>query len=127
MARLVCSITQTHCAQILASNLLDMVDSLNQVWHKYFWVFCCWEVAESRHSLVHCAWDLVCSLLRHLGRIRPVILASEHVDRTVLSIYGRDPRTAIPTAKIEVQVAVEDLEYPSGTDSNIDTGLDLTP
>lgn len=65
--RLVRTITQTHGAQTLAPDLLNVIDSLEKVWYESLWVLCRRKMTESRHSFVLGTRDLVCSFLRHLG------------------------------------------------------------
>jgi hypothetical protein len=58
---------------------------------------------------VHRSWDLVCRLLSHLWGVGPVVLAGQHVYGAVLGIDRSYARTSVPTSKVEVEVAVEDL------------------
>lgn len=62
----VSAVAQTHSAQTLAADLLDVLDGLEKVWHKRLRVLSGWEVTKTWHSLVLCARDLVCSLLGQL-------------------------------------------------------------
>lgn len=103
-------LTQPHRAQIPRPNLLNMLHRLNQMRHKLGRVLRRREVAQVRHSLVHRAGDLVRRLLRHVGRVGPVVFAGEHVDGAGVCVDGGDAGAAVPAAEVEVEVAVEDLE-----------------
>jgi hypothetical protein len=101
-------IAQSHRAQILTSNLLNMVNRLNQMRHKLCRIFCGRKVAQVRHGLVNSARYLVCSLLRHLRCVGPIVLASEHIDGTALRVDGRHARPAIPAPKVEIKIPMKD-------------------
>ena len=106
---LIRAIPQPHITQVSRPNLLNMLNGLDQMRHKLSRVLCGGEMAEIRHGLVHGAGNLVGRLLRHLGCVGPVVLARQHVDGAALRIDGGDARAAVPAAKVEVEVAVEDL------------------
>ena len=55
------------------------------------------------------ALDLIRRLLRHLGRIGPIILAREHVHRTRVRVDTCHARAAVPAAEVEIEVTMEDL------------------
>lgn len=113
---LIRSIAQPHVTHILRANLLDVINRLNQVRHKLCRVLCCGEMPQARHRLVHSTRYLVRRLLRHVGRIGPVVFAREHVHGTALCVDGRDAGSAVPAAKVKVEVAMEDLyqfQYPN--------------
>jgi hypothetical protein len=67
--RSVSAIAQTHGAQTLAPDLLDMFNGLNKVRHERLRVLSRWKVTKTWHGLVLSARDLVCSLLRQLRRV----------------------------------------------------------
>lgn len=104
------AVAQTHGTQSLASDLLDVVNCFNQMGYECLRVFGRWEVSQAGHSLVFGSWYLIGSLLRHLGRVRPVVLAGEHVHRAAVGVDGGNARATVPAAEVEVKVAVEDLE-----------------
>ena len=64
LKHLVSAVAQTHSAQTLAANLLNVIDSLEKVRHECLRVLSGWEVTKTGHGLVLGARDLVCSLLR---------------------------------------------------------------
>lgn len=85
-----------------------MLNRLNQMRHKLLRILRRRKVAQLRHGLVHSSRDLVRRLLTHLWCIGPVVLAREHVDWASLRVDGGHAGAAVPSAKIEVEVAVED-------------------
>ena len=107
---LICPIPQSHGTQIVRPDLLNVLNCLNQMRHEFGWVLCSREMTQIRHALVHGTWDLFGRLLRHLGRVRPVVFAGEHVYGAALRVDGCDAGAAVPAAKVEVEVAVEDLD-----------------
>jgi hypothetical protein len=101
------TIPQPHSAKTLAPDLLNMVNCLNQMRHKFLWVLRSREMAQVWHSLVHSTRDLVCSLLRHFWSIGPVVLACEHVYWASLCVDRCYTRPTIPATEIEVEVSVK--------------------
>jgi hypothetical protein len=120
-------ISQTHSAQTLTPNLLNMLNSLNQMRNELRRVFSGREVSQVGHNLVHSASNLVCSLLRHLGSIRPVVLAREHVDWATLCVDGCHARPAIPAAKVKIEIPMKNTEMMLDTEFGVSTLFELSP
>lgn len=87
-----------------------MLDRLDQVRDELLRVLRRREVAQLRHSLMFRALYFVRCLLRHLRRVRPVVFAGEHEDGAGVRVDVRDAGAAVEAPKVEVEVAVEDLE-----------------
>lgn len=64
-------------------------------------------MTQSLHSLLLASRDLIGRLLRHLRRVGPVILASEHINRTGLGIDIFHTRSPIPATEVEVEIPVK--------------------
>lgn len=107
------TVAQTHRAQIVRPDLLNVLNSLDQMWHKLGWVLRCREVAQVWHRLMHCTWDLICRFLRHLGCVGPIVFASQHVYGAVLCIDRCDAGATVPAAEVKIEIAVENLRYVS--------------
>ena len=76
--------------------------------HKFLRLFRRWEMSNVRHSLVFRAWNLVTSCLSHGRGIAPIVIASQHENWTFFGIDAGDSGAAVETAKVEVEIAVED-------------------
>jgi hypothetical protein len=108
--RSISTIAQPHSAQALTPDLLDMIDRLNKMRYKLLWIFRSREVTQAWHSLVHSPRYLVCSLLRHLWCIRPVVLTREHIYWASLRVDRCYTRATVPTTEVEVKISMEDTE-----------------
>ena len=82
-----------------------MLNRLNQMRYERLRVLRRREVAQARHGLVLGAWNFVRRLLPHLGRVGPVVLASEHVHWAAVCIDAGDARAAVPAAELEVEIS----------------------
>lgn len=60
------------------------------------------------HSLMSRAWDLVTRCLRHGRCIAPIVFTCQHEYWTFFGIDAGDSGAAVKTAKVEVEVPVED-------------------
>ena len=94
--------TQPHGTQALAPHLLNMLNRLQEMRHKLLRILGGREMAQAGHGLVLRALDLVGRLLRHLGRVAPVVLAREHEHGARVGVDGRYSRSPVPAAEIEV-------------------------
>lgn len=65
-------------------------------------------MTQALHSLEVCALDLLGSGLAHSRRGAPIKLTSEQIDGTFLDVNGGHSVTRVETAKIKVEIAVED-------------------
>lgn len=99
---------QNTPVDIRLPRVLYPLNGLHQIGDKSLGVLRSWEVTQSFHRLVHCAVNLICCLLAHLGCVRPVVLARQHVYRALLAVDLRHPVSSVPASEVEIKVAVED-------------------
>lgn len=79
-----------------------MLNRLDQVRYKLLRILRRWEVSQLWHGLVFCTGDLICGLLRHLWRVRPVVLTGKHKYRTCVRVDAGDAGSAVPATEVEV-------------------------